>query len=250
MTRILIVIAALLLFGGGAAEAHGKQVRFLGVHPIPKAEGGGICYIEGPHVHIYAAPDKLQYRDHAGANYFVGDPVAYGYDGPHYAYKGPHPIHVEAVVGDDQPDEEYCYIEGPHFHPFRIEGPDVKVVGDTTFFVGEPPKAFIEARPRYVGINAVYRPLVYTRPVVAVEAPDGWIGARVDLPAVIVDAPAVVVSPPVVVIPAPVIDVRIPAPSIHIGVGVDMGVGIGGGVIVDHGHHDNGRHLGERKHGR
>ena len=48
-------------------------------------------------------------------NYFVGDPVAYKYDGPKHSYKGPHPIHVEAVVGGD-PDVEYCYIEGPHFH--------------------------------------------------------------------------------------------------------------------------------------
>jgi hypothetical protein len=229
MTRIWLI--AIVLASTSVYADHGKQVRFVGVHPIPKTEGGGICYIEGPHVHIYAAPDKLQYRDHNGASYFVGDPVAYGYDGPHYAYKGPHPIHVEAVVGDGVPDEEYCYIEGPHFHPFQVEGPGIKVVGDTTFFVGEPPKAFVEARPRFVGINAVYRPITYARPTVTVDAPDGWIGARVDLPAVVVDAPAVVVSPPAVVVVPPSIDVRIPAPSIHIGVdlGIGVGVGVGGG---------------------
>lgn len=247
MQRIWLI--AIILAATTVHADRGKQVRFVGVHPIPKADGGGLCYIEGPHIHIYAA-DKIQYRDHGGANYFVGDPVAYGYDGPHYAYKGPHPIHVEAVVGDDLPDEEYCYIEGPHFHPFRIEGPDVKVVGETTFYVGAPPRAFIEARPRYIGINAMYRPMVYARPTVTVDAPEGWIGARVDLPVVVVDAPGVV-------LPAPVIDVRIPAPSIHLGVDIGIGVGVGGGGgrrdrghrdDDDRGHHDNGRHEGERKH--
>ena len=241
MQRIWLI--AILLFAGvGVAHAdHGKQSRFVGIHPIPKGEGGGICYIEGPHVHIYMA-DKLQYRDHGGASYFVGDPVAYGYDGPRYPYKGHHPIHVEAVVGDDLPDEEYCYIDGPHYHPFRVEGPDFKMVGDAYFYVGAPPRAYLDGRPRYMPINAVYRPIVYARPDIVVDAPSGWIGARVDLPVVVVDAPAVVVAPPVV-------DIRIPAPSIHLG--VDIGVGVGGGVIYEergHGHHDNGRHLGERKH--
>ena len=244
MQRIWLIAIAIVLAATSVRADHGKQSRFVGVHPIPKSEGGGLCYIEGPHVHIYAA-DKLQYRDHAGASYFVGDPVAYGYDGPHFAYKGPHPIHVEAVVGDDVPDEEYCYLEGPHFHSFQpVEGPDFKLVGNAYFYVGEPPHVFIEARPRYVGINAVYRPMVYARPEVVVEPPSGWIGARVDLPFVVVDRPVVVVPA------APVIDVRIPTPSIH--VGVDIGVGIGGGVIYEggrgHEHHDNGRHNGDRKH--
>ena len=236
MQRIALMLAlglGVVLAAGPARADHGKQVHFVGVHPIPKGEGGGLCYIEGPHVHIYAA-DKIQYRDHAGASYFVGDPVAYGYDGPRYAYKGNHPIHVEAVVGDGVPDEEYCYIDGPHFHPFQpVEGPEFKLVGNAYFFVGEPPHAYIEGRPRYVAINAMYRPIVYARPDVVVEAPTGWIGARVDLPVVVVDAP-------VVVVPAPVIDIRIPTPSIH------LDLGIGGGVIYEQrGHHDNGRHNGD-----
>src|SRR5258708_7961868 len=112
----LAVIAQPALADHSRDHRFGRQVRFVGIHPIPKAEGGGMCNIEGPHVHIYVA-NKLEYRDHDGDNYFVGDPVAYKYDGPKYSYKGPHPIHVEAVVGGD-PDVEYCYIEGPHYHYF------------------------------------------------------------------------------------------------------------------------------------
>src|SRR5512144_352724 len=106
MRRTILVILAFglaveLALGALAAPAlagAGKQVRYIGIHPIPRSDGGGICYIEGPHVHIYDA-DRVQYRDHRGASYFVGDPVAYGYDGQRYAYKGHHPIHVSAVLG-------------------------------------------------------------------------------------------------------------------------------------------------------
>jgi hypothetical protein len=246
MRRIIVFVV--LMFAGVAAADHqfGKQVRFVGIHPIPKSEGGGMCNIEGPHVHIYAA-NKLEYRDHRGDNYFVGDPVAYKYDGPKYAYKGPHPIQVEAVVGGD-PDVEYCYLEGPHFHYFKpVEGPDWKLQGDAYFYVGEPPHAFIEARPAFVGINAVYRPLVYTRPVVEVEAPEGWVGARVEF------APPVVVAPVVIdhrgrgraevggaVGVGIGVDVHVvapPPPSVHIGIGISGGVGVSGGAGVVVGGH-------------
>lgn len=259
MRRTTILVALALASASAlASDDHGhrfgKQVRFVGIHPIPRAEGGGICNIEVPHVHIYAA-NKIEYRDHGGDAYFVGDPVAYKYEGPKYAYKGPHPIHVDAVVGGD-PDVEYCYLEGPHFHYFQPpEGPDFKVVGDAYFYVGEPPHAFIEARPAYVGINATYKPIVYTRPVVEVEPPSGWIGLRAELvtPTVVVAPPAVeVVTPGVVVVEkhgrgwghhkhdevivggavigAGVTVVAPPPPSISIGIGV--GVGVSGGAAV------------------
>jgi len=271
-TAILIVLASLTVGGvafaddGGNPHHYGRQVRFVGIHPIPRSEGGGMCNIEGPHVHIYAA-NKLEYRDHDGDNYFVGDPVAYHYDGPKYAYKGPHPIHVDAVVGGE-PDTEYCYIEGPHYHYFRpVDDAEFRVAGDAYFYVGTPPQAFIEARPAYIGINATYRPLVYTRPVVEVEAPSGWIGARAEFvtPGVVVETPGVIVEDhrhhgreAVVVGGGGVVGVGAsvgvgvtvvapPPPSISIGVGV--GVGVGGGAVIrggGHEHHDNGRHRGWR----
>ena len=217
------------------ASADSKQNRYIGIHPIAKSlrdgrstEGGGLCYIEGPHVHVFGA-DKIQYRDHRGHHHFVGDPVAYGYDGPRHTYKGHHPIHVHAVVGSPDPDVHYCYLDGPHFHSFKPpEGPEFKIVGDAYFYVAEPPKVYVDARPAFIGINAVYRPLLYARPVVVVEAPVGWIGARVDLggPAVIVDRPAAIVTTPGVRVQA---DVRIPLPSIR----VDIGLGSPGVIVRD-----------------
>ena len=58
---ILIVLASLLAVSAFADSKFGRQVRYLGFHPIPKSQGGGICYIEGPHVHIYAA-NKVEFR--------------------------------------------------------------------------------------------------------------------------------------------------------------------------------------------
>lgn len=239
MRKTTILVAVLGLSAGAFADAK-RQVRYIGVHPVAKAEGGGICYIEGPHVHVYEA-DKLQYRDHHGANFFVGDPVAYGYEGPKKSYKGHHPIHVEAVVHTEEPDVEWCYLDGPHFHTFGPpDGPEFKLAGDAYFYVAEPPPVYLEARPAFIGINAIYTPIVYTRPTIVVDAPVGWIGVRpgfgaavvVGGPAVGVVAPGVVVRGPKVKVKAG-IDVRVvvpPPPSIHIGVGV--GIGVGAGVKV------------------
>ncbi|MBS1119863.1 MAG: hypothetical protein H6Q90_2091 [Deltaproteobacteria bacterium] len=237
---ILGIVLAVVI-GSSTAYADRKQVRYVGIHPVAKSEGGGICYIEGPHVHVFGA-DKVQYRDHAGANYFVGDPVAYGYDGPKFTYKGHHPIHVNVVVGDDNDDVEYCYLDGPHFHYFAPpEGPEFRIVGDAYFYVAEPPAAYVEARPAMISINAVYRPLVYTRPVVTIEAPIGWIGARVDLggPAVVVERPgaAVIVPSGGIRVDA---EVRIPMPSVHVDIGIGSGpvfIGGGGGEGRGHGKH-------------
>lgn len=222
MHRVLFATAIALLASATADADRVRQVKYVGIHPIAKSEGGGTCYIEAPHVHVYAA-DKVQYRDHRGQNFFVGDPVAYGYEGPKYTYKGHHPIHVHAVVDDEDPDVEYCYLDGPHYHSFAPpDGSDVKVVGGAYFYVGTPPKAYVTARPQMVQINAMYKLLVYTRPVVTVAAPVGWIGARVDITA------------PTVVVPAP-------------GVRVDIGVRTPT-VIIDHHHHHKHKKLKYKKH--
>ena len=235
MRTLLFTIAALALMAGTALAA-GKQVKYLGIHPIAKANGGGFCNIEGPHVHMYPA-DKVQYRDHRGYQHFVGDPVAYGYDGKRYAYKGNHPIHVNAVVGDEDPDDEYCYINGPHYHYFAPpEGPEFKVAGGAYFFVAEPPKAYVEARPVMIEINAMYRPIVYARPVITVEAPDGWIGARAEFMAPVVVAPAVGVGVGVGVGAR----VVVPVPSVRVNIGV--GIGVPGVIIHEHRGRGHGKH--------
>ncbi|MBA2543880.1 MAG: hypothetical protein H0V17_29820 [Deltaproteobacteria bacterium] len=233
------ILVATLGFQATAA-ADKRQVRYVNIHPVAKSDGGGMCQIEGPHVHVYEA-DKLQYRDHHGANFFVGDPVAYGYDGPKKSYKGHHPIHVHAVVGTPEPDVEFCYLDGAHFHAFAPPpGPEFQVAGDAHFYVAEPPPVYLEARPAFIGINAIYTPIVYTRPRVIVEPPVGWIGIRAGFGGgVHVGGPGVVVATPGVFVKGPKVKVKgsigvgiyvPPPPSINVNIGV--GIGVGGGYKV------------------
>jgi hypothetical protein len=239
MAAMRSILLAVLVAGAAvslpADAGKTKQVRFVGIHPVPKSEGGGICYIESPHVHIYGA-NKLEYRDHRGAHYFVGDPVAYGYDGPKHAYKGHHPIKVNVVVGDPEEDVEFCYIDGPHYHSFEpYEGPDFELVGDAYFYVGEPGPVYVQARPAMVKVNAIYEPIVYTRPVVEVEPPSAWIGIRFAAPAPVVVAPAVQVRGPRarVEVVAPSVRVYVPPPpSIRVEAGIGINVGVGAKVKV------------------
>jgi hypothetical protein len=244
MRTILLGIVAVLIAASPAAADRKKQVRYLGVHPIAKAHGGGMCYIEGPHVHVFAG-DKLQYRDHGGYQVFVGDPVAHGYDGPRFAYQGHHPVHVHADVQVAAPAPHFCYLDGPHYHAVAPpQGPEFQVVGDVHFYVAEPPAVYLEARPAMVKINAAYKPMAYARPAVVVEPPVGWIGARVSVggPAVVVDAPAAVVATPGVVVDA---HVHVPAPVLR----VDVGIGAPG-VVVHERRYKGKKHGKWKKHKR
>ena len=135
----LLLILACVFVTPASAKKYGRQVRYAGIHPVAKAEGGGICHIEFPHVHIYGA-NKLEYRVVADNNVFVGDPVAYGWDGPKYAYKGAHPIQVNVLAGTPEPYVHYCYLTGPHYHYFEPpDDQDYKVVGDAYFYVASTP---------------------------------------------------------------------------------------------------------------
>ena len=250
-TYIVAAAAAVLLALCAAprtASANPKQYRFVGVHPIPKGQGGGVCHINVPHVHIYAPVDvKVQYRDHDGWKMFVGDPVAYGWDGPKTAYYGHHPIAVHAVVDDyDGDDVEYCYIEGPHYHVYAPP-PDIKMElrGGAYWYVGSFPRAYVEARPVYDPIDVYYEPIEYARPVVAIDvAPPGWYGVAVvgvppghgGLPPGHGGVPpghAHAVVGVGVVVPAPAVRVEVHVPTVQIGVGA--------GIIVGGGHRGHGK---------
>jgi hypothetical protein len=220
------------LRGADAGKSKAKQVKFVGVHPIAKQHGGGVCHIEMPHVHVYMPTDvKVQYRVVDDGYYFVGDPVAYGWDGPKYVYEGHHPVAVGELVYDhrDHDDVEYCYLDGPHHHYYEPAASlEFEVKGDAYWYVGDLPAPYIEARAELDPIDVVYEPIHYTRPVVVVEPPVAWVGFGV---------------------------VGHSHGHAHGHAHADVSVGIavevptlviGGGVIVG-GHHDNGHHKGWKK---
>ncbi len=247
---LLLAAVALLTVPGSSEASRTKQVRYAGIHSVPKGKGGGLCHIEAPHVHIYAPDVSVQYRVHEDQQVFVGDPVAYGWDGERHAYYGHHPVYINVLVGVEAPDEEYCYLDGPHYHAFsppaEIDA-DFKLEGGAYFYVGTPPPVYVEARPALVKINAVYEPIVYERPVVTVTPPSMWIGVRYPVRRAVV-APA----PSGRVRGGGSVDVYLPAveirpPSIEIGIGIGVGVGVGAGVVHrPHKHHKH--HKKHKKH--
>lgn len=213
-----------------APDAHAEeQVHYVGVHPIPAIDGAAeaFCYIQVPHVHVYKpAKDKddVRYRVDGGTYHFVGDPVAFGYDGPKHSYYGHHPVtvdigvHVDVDIGSF--DDEYCYIDGPHFHGYEPPGhATFEFKGDAYWYVGEYPRGYHKHKKRYRAINRVYAPLEYERPVVVLEArPAAYVG-----PIVEVHGPDVVVETPhahadiEVVVPTPSLSVEIGLPGVSIG---------------------------------
>jgi len=260
----LLGLATLATTATGVAAADKHHHRYVGIHPITKAYGGGMCHIEAPHVHVYApaaADLKVQYRDHDGYDYFVGDPVAYQWDGPKTAYYGHHPVPVHVVVGDDFEDTEYCYLEGPHYHAWAPP-PDVdldlRLEAGAYWYVGDFPKAYVEGKVTYDPIDVVYQPIVYTRPTVVVEAPPPhWYGGTVLVvaPVVEVRGPRGRVEPAHVhggvgviggiEVVAPAVRVEVALPTVEFGIGAHVHAG-GGYRGHDEGHwkHKRGKKRG------
>lgn len=116
MRRLLMTAAFTLafVFVGAAAlptpEARAETyVYYYDSHPIPDAFGGGFCYEEGAHYHVYAPVDLDFYSYHDGYYVFTGDPWFYGYSGDLYWYYDAHPVSLYWGV-------DVCYIVGPHRH--------------------------------------------------------------------------------------------------------------------------------------
>jgi hypothetical protein len=194
-----------------AAPAEAKHWKYHSRHPYK----GGFCYIEVAHTHGYAPVDGRVYRMVDGEYYFVGDPVAYGYAGPRYAYYGEHPV-VEVGIHFGEP--EYCYLEGPHYH-WYAPPPEThfEARSGVYWYVGNFEPVYWRARPRYVVINEVYRPMRYERPAVVVsQAPPTWRGAPPPQPTWRGSPP-----PPQAVRAHPA--AAEPQTQVHIGVGVQMG---------------------------
>lgn len=256
---LLALLGLATASGAGVAWADKKKHhRYIGVHPIAKAHGGGMCHIEAPHVHAYAPLDvKVQYRDHGGYHHFVGDPVAYDWDGPRHAYYGHHPVPVHVVVGDDDENVQYCYLDGAHYHHWAPPpGLEVKLHAGAYWYVGDFPEPYVKGKVIYDPIDVIYEPITYVRPAVVVETPPpGWYGG------VVIAAPVVEVRgkgkgrgrPHVhahghggaveVHVPAPAVRVKVGLPSVHVGVGA--GVHVHG-----HGHYRAGKHKHKHKHKR
>jgi len=222
MRKPLLAFLGFIAISLAAGAAQARTVEFLSHHPIPHKQGGGFCYIEVAHVHNYGPSDTRLFREINGQFYFVGDPTPFQYEGPRYSYYGAHPV-VEVDV--QLPDPVYCYLKGPHYHPYQPPASaQFQLTGGAYWYVGTYPPTFYDDQPRYVVVNEAYAPVRYARPVVDVHAaPVGFIG-EISLGGPGFRASAVVGGP----VYAP------PPPAVQIGVGFAIG---GGGPVEYHDHH-------------
>ena len=151
---LLVLVAALATSpdrpAGQAATRRPGPLRRA--HPIPKKYGGGYCHIRVPHVHVYEAPNaSATTASTATTLYYVGDPSPTAGTARSYAYYGPHPVRVDAVVGDGDEDTEYCYIKGPHYHiyaPPAVVSADFELKDGAYWYVGDSARGLRRARRR------------------------------------------------------------------------------------------------------
>lgn len=172
-------VAAGLLLSPSLADA--DQHKYMGAHPIHASHGGKFCYIEFPHVHMYAPTNAaIIYRKKNGWHQFVGDPVAHGFDGKKHTFHGAHPIHRHEVVlgapAADSPVVHWCFLKGPHFHAFAPSArAKFKVTGGAAFFVGVYPPVFHKHKHRHVRINRFYARRKYRRPIITITPPSAYV---------------------------------------------------------------------------
>ena len=249
---LMFVFTLLALF---AARAEAAQVRYLGPHPIAAKHGGGYCYIEAPHLHLYGPDHPNLYQQVDGQFVFAADPTPFGYDGEKHPFYGHHPIVVEGAT-----EPVYCLIEGPHFHPYAAPStPEYTQKNGVAFYVAPIPEVYVKPH-RVKLVNAEYRPFVSFRPTVEVSPPPEWHGE------VYVAGPALEVRGPGVFVPPgpPGVSVEVhgpgvfvpPAPHVVVGVGVPgppgVVVGAPGPVFVGGGnghweHRERGGHWGHEE---
>lgn len=251
MSKLVHIALATVVAGvtltAAAQTARADQIHFVGIHPIAAVHGDGICYIEVPHIHVYE-PDHAttMYRDVDDHHHFVGDPVAYDYDGDTHAYYGHHPIAVDVVVGEPREVHyiEHCYLDGAHYHYYEPPAElSFELKGEAYWYVGTYEPEYETHRAEYVPINEVYARVTYERPVITVTPPSAYAGVVVEAPSVRVKArrgnkarkvehhhgasAGVQISGGV--------EVHVPVPSVEVSFGVG-GVAVGG----HHHHHDHG----------
>jgi|GEM_PF-4009233 len=199
--RILLLMVSLTFLGTPAIATDPRGttiVEYYGPHPIDPGVNGGLCTIQGAHMHSYRPQDEVLYVNDGPYWTFVGDPTEFEPEAPAaHSYYGHHP-----VWWTNAPGEHYCYITGPHHHGYAPAGRDKFVErGGAYWFVGAQP-VWYERRKRKHDMDGHYGRHAIVRPIITVEPPTGWIGVRLGIGGA---ALGIEFGAPVVVLPSPVI---------------------------------------------
>jgi hypothetical protein len=236
MRTIVSVVVGSAVMIGLAGQARADLIHYTHPHPIAPGVHKGMCYIEGPHVHVYKPHKPVLYVKTRGHYAFIGDPVEFERESPKVLYYGHHPAFW---IEGEGPEEHYCYIAGPHYHwyapPPRFSA-KFKVKGGAHWYVAAHPRWYRARWRRYRPVASYYASVRIERPAIVVEPPVGFVGVyygprgrgraygRVHSDVYIAPPGAVVhVAPPHgavhVAPPRARVDVRVPGVGVFIGPG-------------------------------
>jgi hypothetical protein len=154
-------LGVLLLAGASPAQAQARAYR--GPHPL---DLDGHWHLEDTvHVHGELAVGFDPFGDVDGVLVVLGDPVAFGYEGDAWTYRGAHPL-PGGLRG-------YCGLGGEHRHPFAPEGAFRREDDGVHVYVGAMRGGIEMVRPGRVMPRhpIVTGPLVASRPTPGTLAP-------------------------------------------------------------------------------
>ena len=141
---------------GAAFSVPGGGYCYYGPHPVDTEVSVGEPWDDTPGAHMHAYPplDLRLFELKEGCYYFVGDPRDFGYAGPTYSYYGAHPI-LDVYGGG------WCFMIGPHTHPWRPWSPYFTLVGPWYYWEGPYDPFFWSYWPYYAFYYRNYYPHYY-----------------------------------------------------------------------------------------
>lgn len=153
-TLLHVSLRTIALVLAYAAPALAEPRAYRGAHPID-LEGNWDLEDE-LHVHEDLPVGLEPFAEVDGALVFLADPIAYGYDGAAWIYRGAHPIPGALGRG-------YCGIPGEHRHAFAPEGSYRREGAGAYVFTGAMRGGYRVVRPARV---APLHPIAIAPPIV------------------------------------------------------------------------------------
>ncbi len=162
----LILLSAMILAVIPAA-AGAQTASYRGPHPV---DLDGHWHLEdAPHEHAELVVGPQPFGEADGLRLFLGDPIAFGWDGEVWMYRGAHPL-PGGVPG-------YCAIPGAHRHVFAPEGRFRRASNGAHVYIGGLRGGVAMVRPE----RTVPRRPVVVAPAIASPAPYWFWGCQYQL---------------------------------------------------------------------
>ncbi|MCB9591883.1 MAG: hypothetical protein H6719_04035 [Sandaracinaceae bacterium] len=162
--RLLLVLVFTI---GAPIGASAQTALYTGVHPIDL--DGHWHDVEGPHEHGELLVGTGPFGEVDGVRVFLADPIAYGWAGAVWTFRGAHPL-PDGLGG-------YCALSGDHRHAFAPEGSYRRASNGAHVYRGGMRGGLAMLRPAQ---TSPPRPIVVA-PAVASPAPYLFWGCRYQL---------------------------------------------------------------------